>query len=41
VVTDGDHSLVVGKKNLAASGRTQEEVDAEVLTAIHVFVASL
>lgn len=41
VVADGNHSLVVGKRILAASGRTQEAVDAAAFAAIHAFVASL
>lgn len=41
VVTDGDHSLVVGKRILAASKRTQEDVDAAAFAAIRAFVGTL
>ena len=41
VVEGGDHSLIVGKKQLRAAGETQEEVDARILGAIAQFVASL
>jgi hypothetical protein len=41
VVEGGDHSLIVGKKQLKAAGETQEEVDARILGAIANFVESL
>lgn len=41
VVAEGDHSLIVGKRILAASARTQEDVDATAFAAIRAFVASL
>jgi predicted alpha/beta-hydrolase family hydrolase len=39
VVEGGDHSLMVTKRQLAASGQTQEEVDRGILEAITRFVA--
>jgi predicted alpha/beta-hydrolase family hydrolase len=39
VVEGGDHSLLVSKRQLAASGDTQEEVDRRILEAIAKFVA--
>jgi len=41
VVEGGDHSLIVGKKQLKAAGETQDEIDARVLAAIANFVESL
>lgn len=40
VVESGDHSLVVGKRQLRAEGETQEEVDRRILEAIGRFVQS-
>jgi predicted alpha/beta-hydrolase family hydrolase len=39
VVEGGDHSLMVTKRQLAASGQSQEEVDRRILEAITRFVA--
>jgi uncharacterized protein len=39
VVEGGDHSLVVPKRQLQASGETQEHVDRRILKAITDFVA--
>jgi hypothetical protein len=39
VVNGGDHSLQVAKRDLAAAGETQEEVDGRILGAIQEFVA--
>jgi predicted alpha/beta-hydrolase family hydrolase len=41
VVEGGDHSLIVTKRQLKASGETQEDVDQRILAAIAQFVASL
>lgn len=41
VVEGGDHSLAVGKKQLAAAGQTQDQVDQQVLAAIAGFVERL
>lgn len=41
VVDGGDHSLLVPKKQLAATGVTQEEVDQRILAAIEKFVVAL
>ncbi|MEY2484783.1 MAG: uncharacterized protein QOH39_431 [Verrucomicrobiota bacterium] len=38
VVDGGDHSLIVGKRHLAAAGEKQEDVDARILKAIAAFV---
>ena len=38
VVPGGDHSLVVGKRQLQADGETQEEVDHRICTEIARFV---
>lgn len=38
VVHGGDHSLLVGKRALAAAGMTQDDVDAEILEAISSFL---
>ncbi len=38
VVEGGDHSLLVSKRQLAATGETQEEVDQRILEAIAKFV---
>jgi predicted alpha/beta-hydrolase family hydrolase len=40
VVEGGDHSLVVTKGRLKASGQTQDEVDQNILEAIRHFVAT-
>jgi uncharacterized protein len=40
VVESGDHSLLVSKRHLAASGETQEQVDCRILEMIAKFVAS-
>lgn len=41
VVDGGDHSLAVGKKQLAAAGETQDQVDQRVLSAITEFIGRL
>lgn len=41
VVAEGDHSLIVGKRVLAASGQTQEHVDSAAFAAVRAFVATL
>ena len=41
VVEGGDHSLIVGKKQLKAAHETQDEVNQRVLTAIAEFVQRL
>lgn len=41
LVEGGDHSLLVGKKQLRVSGETQEQVDARILSAIGEFVRHL
>jgi hypothetical protein len=41
VVEGGDHSLLVGKKQLKASGETQDAVDQRMRNAIAEFVARL
>ena len=38
VVEGGDHSLIVGTRQLQAAGETQEEVDRRILEAIARFV---
>ena len=40
VVEGGDHSLVVGKRQLQADGETQEEVDRRILESIVRFIHS-
>lgn len=40
VVEGGDHSLLVSKSQLKASGETQDEVDQRILEAIRHFLAS-
>jgi len=40
VVRGGDHSLVVGKRALAAVGETQDDVDARILAAIEAFLST-
>ena len=40
VVEGGDHSLVVGKRQLQADGETQEDVDRRILETIARFVHS-
>lgn len=40
VVEGGDHSLQVAKRQLAAAGETQEEVDQRILEAIAKFVTT-
>jgi uncharacterized protein len=39
LVEGGDHSLLVGKRQLAAANETQEDVDRRILDAIAEFVA--
>jgi predicted alpha/beta-hydrolase family hydrolase len=39
VVEGGDHSLIVGKKQLRAAGESQEQVDGRILGAIAEFIA--
>ena len=39
VVKGGDHSLLVTKSNLKASGETQDNVDKRILEVIQKFVA--
>ena len=39
VVEGGDHSLLVLKRQLAATGETQEEIDRQILEAIERFIA--
>lgn len=41
VVEGGDHSLIVGKKQLKAADETQEAVDQRILAAIATFVEGL
>jgi uncharacterized protein len=41
VVEGGDHSLLVGKRQLQAANQTQEEIDQRVLAAISQFVGRL
>lgn len=41
VVTEGDHSLGVSKRQLKAAGETQEDVDGRSMAAIAGFVHSL
>jgi predicted alpha/beta-hydrolase family hydrolase len=41
VVDGGDHSLAVGKKQLAVSGETQDKVDQRALSAITEFIGRL
>lgn len=41
VVEGGNHSLVVGKRALKAAGRTQEDVDADILSAIATFIGEV
>ncbi len=41
VVEGGDHSLVVGRRQLQAAGETQEEMDQRILDRIAEFVSSL
>ena len=41
VVEGGDHSLMVGKKQLKAANESQEEVDERVLAAIAKFAGAL
>jgi len=40
VIEGGDHSLLVPKRALAASGQTQDDIDNEILQAIIRFVVS-
>lgn len=40
VVEGGDHSLIVGKRQLQANGETQEDVDRRIMEAIARFVAA-
>jgi predicted alpha/beta-hydrolase family hydrolase len=41
VVETGDHSLEVTKTDMRETGRTQDDIDAEVLSAVTAFVASV
>jgi hypothetical protein len=41
VVEGGDHSLMVLKRQLAASGETQDQVDGRILEAITRFVSTV
>ncbi|MFN2542892.1 MAG: alpha/beta family hydrolase [Chthoniobacterales bacterium] len=41
VVEGGDHSLILGKRQLTAAGQTQDNVDEGILRAIGKFVAGL
>jgi predicted alpha/beta-hydrolase family hydrolase len=41
IVEGGDHSLIVGKKQLKATGETQDEIDERVLNAIEDFYRRL
>lgn len=41
IVPGGDHSLGVGKRELAASGQTQADIDRQILDAIAGFVSGL
>jgi len=41
IVEGGDHSLRVAKRQLQATGKTQEDVDHEILKAIVAFVDQL
>lgn len=41
VVEGGDHSLIVGKRALAAAGQTQNAVDAAIAERVGVFIAGL
>jgi len=40
VVRGGDHSLVVGKRALAAAGETQDDVDTRILVAVEAFLGT-
>jgi predicted alpha/beta-hydrolase family hydrolase len=40
VVEGGDHSLLVRKRDLARQGKTQADVDTEILTAVTTFVTA-
>ena len=40
IVDSGDHSLLATKSHLRAQGRTQADVDAQVLSAIDGFTAA-
>ncbi len=40
VVEGGDHSLIVGKRHLAAAGETQEEVNSRILQTIAQFLST-
>ena len=41
IVEGGDHSLVVAKRQLQATGETQENVDQRIIEAISEFVDSV
>jgi hypothetical protein len=41
IVEGGDHSLRVPKRQLQATGKTQEDIDQEILKAIGRFVDQL
>jgi hypothetical protein len=40
VVAGGDHSLSVGKRALFAAGETKDDVDARIVDAVSVFLAT-
>jgi len=40
VVEGGDHSLMISKRQLASTGRTQEEINQRILAAIAEFVTA-
>jgi predicted alpha/beta-hydrolase family hydrolase len=41
IVDGGDHSLLVSKRQLQAGGKTQADIDQEILNAITSFIRSL
>jgi predicted alpha/beta-hydrolase family hydrolase len=41
IVEGGDHSLIVGKRQLQAAGETQEDVDQRILKSIAGFVEKI
>ena len=41
IVESGDHSLLVAKRQLVATGKTQDEVDQQIQEAISAFVRQL
>lgn len=40
LVEGGDHSLEVGKRALAASGKSQDDIDQQILAAIRNFIST-